>query len=128
MDIKRILISGVVIWLVGTVFGFLSCGWLFNWVYTLPPNIWKDLAVMTSAGNLIGANLTGLACAIIFTSVYALHYKGIPGEGAKKRDYLRNPCVDGRSADRNSVNAILYDNSNNGSCVLDTTSFGTGFN
>jgi MFS family permease len=74
MDIKRILISGVVIWLVGTVFGFLTCGWLFNWVYTLPPNIWKDPAV----------NLTGLACAIIFTSVYALLYKGIPGEGVKK--------------------------------------------
>ncbi|MGB7002309.1 MAG: hypothetical protein WBE22_09965 [Halobacteriota archaeon] len=67
--LKRILISGVVIWLVGTVFGFLTCGWLFNWVYTLPPNIWKDPAVMMSAGNLIGANLTGLACAIIFTSV-----------------------------------------------------------
>ena len=84
MDIKRILISGVVIWLVGTVFGFLTCGWLFNWVYTLPPNIWKDPTVMMSAGNLIGANLTGLACAIIFTSVYALLYKGIPGEGVKK--------------------------------------------
>lgn len=63
--LKRIFISGVVIWLVGTVFGFLTCGWLFNWVYTLPPNIWKDPAVMMSAGNLIGANLTGLACAII---------------------------------------------------------------
>ena len=109
MDIKRILISGVVIWLVGTVFGFLTCGWLFNWVYTLPPNIWKDPAVMMSAGNLIGANLTGLVCAIIFTSVYALLYKGIPGEGAKKRGDLRNPCVAGRNADRNSVNAILYD-------------------
>ena len=46
----------------------------------------------------------------------------------EKRDDLRNPCVAGRSADRNSVNGILYDNRNNGSCVLATTSFGTGFN
>ena len=84
MNAKRILISGVVIWIVGTVFGILTCGWLFNWVYTLPPNIWKDPAVMMSAGNLIGANLIGLVSAIIFALVYALLYKGIPGEGAKK--------------------------------------------
>lgn len=84
MNIKRILISGVVIWIVGTVFGILTCGWLFNWVYTLPLKIWKDPTMMTSAGNMIGAILTGLAIAIIFALVYALLYKGIPGKGAKK--------------------------------------------
>jgi len=84
MNAKRILISGVVIWIMGTMFGILTCGWLFNWVYTLPPNIWKDPAVMMSAGNMIGANLTGFIRAIIFASVYALLYKGIPGKGAKK--------------------------------------------
>ena len=125
MNAKRILISGVVIWIVGTVFGILTCGWLFNWVYTLPPNIWKDPAVMMSAGNLIGANLIGLVSAIIFALVYALLYKGIPGEGAKKRYDIRTPCVAGRSVGRNSVNAILYDNSNNCSCILDNTGFGT---
>jgi len=84
MNTIRILISGFVMWLVGTVFGLLTCGWLFNWVYLLPPNIWKDPAVTMSTGNIIGANLTGLVAAIIFASVYALLYKGIPGDGIKK--------------------------------------------
>ena len=39
---------------------------------------------MMSTGNMIGANLIGLIVAIIFASVYALIYKGIPGEGIKK--------------------------------------------
>lgn len=84
INTKRILISGVVIWIVGTVFGLLTCGWLFNWVYQLPPNIWKDPTMMMSAGNIIGANLIGLIRAIIFALVFALLYKGIPGKGAKK--------------------------------------------
>ena len=84
MNTKRILISGVLIWIVGSVFGILTCGWLFNWVYTLPPNIWKDPAAMMSTGNMIGANLIGLIAAIIFASVYALIYMGIPGDGIKK--------------------------------------------
>ena len=39
---------------------------------------------MMSTGNIIGGNLTGLFRAIIFALVYALLYKGIPGEGVKK--------------------------------------------
>jgi hypothetical protein len=69
IDLKRILISGVVIWIVGTIFGFLTCGWLFNWVYTLPPNIWKDPAVIMSAGNMLGTSLTRILGAIIFAPV-----------------------------------------------------------
>ena len=84
MDIKRILLAGVVIWVISTIFGFLTCGWLFSWVYTLPPNIWKDPDVMMSTGNIIGGNLTGLFRAMVFALVYALLYKGISGEGAKK--------------------------------------------
>jgi len=84
MNTKRILISGVVIWIVSMILGWLTCGWLFKWVYALPPNIWKDPAAMMGAGNMIGMNLTGFVRAIIFALVYALLYKGIPGKGAKK--------------------------------------------
>lgn len=84
MNTKKILISGVVIWVISTIFGLLTCGWLFSWVYTLPPNIWKDPVEMMSTGNIIGGNLTGLFRAIIFALVYALLYKGIPGESVKK--------------------------------------------
>lgn len=84
MNIKRVLISGGIIWVVDTLFGWLTCGWLFNWVYTLPPNIWKEPTVIMSAGNVIGANIVGIGKAIIFALVYALLYKGIPGERVKK--------------------------------------------
>ena len=84
MNIKRILISGLIIWIVDSIFGWLTCGWLFNWVYQLPPNIWKDPAVIMSACNFIGANLIGILRALIFASVYAILYKGIPGSGIKK--------------------------------------------
>ena len=84
MNIARILISGVVVWVVSTVLGFLSCGWLFNWVYLLPPNIWLDETAMMSACNIVGANIAGFIRALLFAFVYAVLYKGIPGTGAKK--------------------------------------------
>ncbi len=84
MKINRILIAGVIIWIVGTVFGILTCGWIFNWVYQLPPNIWKDTASMMSTGNMVGANIVGIVGAIIFAAMYALLFNGIPREGVKK--------------------------------------------
>ena len=82
MNIKKIILSSVAIWITSAVLGFLTCGWLFNWVYQLPPNIWKTPEVM--ATNLIWMNLIGLLTAIIFVSIFALLYKGIPGQGIKK--------------------------------------------
>ncbi|OFV67809.1 MAG: conserved hypothetical protein, membrane [Candidatus Syntrophoarchaeum caldarius] len=84
MNIKRILIAGIIIWIVGTAFGVLTCGWLFNWVYQLPPNIWKDPTEIMAAGNVIGANVIELLGAMIFVAVYAFISGGIPGEGVKK--------------------------------------------
>ncbi len=60
MNAKKIVISGVLIWIISSIFGFLTCGWLFNWVYQLPPNIWRDPAVMMSAGNMVGSNVLGV--------------------------------------------------------------------
>ncbi len=78
MNIKRILIAGIVVWLVEFVIGALTCGWLFNWVYKLPPNIWK------TSINMIGMNIVGIIRAMMFVLVFAIFYKGIPGKGAKK--------------------------------------------
>ena len=84
MNKKKILISGIAIWIVSTVLGFMTCGWLFNWVYQLPPIIWKNPATIMTTGSMIGTNIIGLVSAMIFASVYALLYKGIPGKGIKK--------------------------------------------
>ena len=83
-NIKKIILPSIVIWIVTTVLGFITCGWLFNWVYQIPPNIWIDPEIMMSAGNMIGMNLIGLISAVIFVSVYAFLQKAIPGSGAKK--------------------------------------------
>jgi len=85
MNAKRIVIAGVVIWIVSSIFFFLTCGWLFKWVYKLPPNIWRDWATMqATALNLIGPHAIGLIRALLFVLVFAILYKGIPGKGVFK--------------------------------------------
>ena len=84
MNITRVLISGVIIWIVSFFFGWLTCAWLFTWVYELPPNIWVDPEIMMSTGNMIAVIIIGLIAAILFALVYAILYNGIPGDGIKK--------------------------------------------
>jgi hypothetical protein len=85
MNAKRIVIAGLVIWIVDSIFFLLTCGWLFNWVYKLPPNIWRDFAaVPANAVNLIGPHVIGLIRGLLFALVFALLYKGIPGKGVTK--------------------------------------------
>ena len=84
MNIKKILVPSIVIWIVSSVLGAVTCGKLFNWVYQIPPNIWKSPEVIMSTGNFVGSSLVGLASAIIFVAVYVFIRKAIPGSGAKK--------------------------------------------
>ena len=84
MNSKRILGAGVLVWIVSSVFGWLTCGWLFNWVYAIEPIIWKDPSVITSAPIMLGSNLVGLIGGIVFALIYAFIYKGIPKKGVKK--------------------------------------------
>jgi uncharacterized membrane protein YeaQ/YmgE (transglycosylase-associated protein family) len=85
MNAKRIVIAGVVVWIVSSIFFFLTCGWLFKWVYKLPPNIWRDWSTMpASALNLIGPHVIGIIRALLFVLVFAILYKGIPGKGVNK--------------------------------------------
>ena len=84
MNISRILISGIVVWIFGAIYTFLTCGWLFQWVYTIPPIIWLDPAVMMAPSNMILSNIFGIMIGIIFALVYALIYRGIPKKGVQK--------------------------------------------
>jgi len=84
MNKGKIILSGILIWIVGTIWTFLTCGWLFNWVYTIEPVIWRTPAEMFTATNLVLSNLFGILIAIIFASVYAFFYKGLPYKGVKK--------------------------------------------
>ncbi|MFC1732880.1 hypothetical protein ACFL6I_21465 [candidate division KSB1 bacterium] len=84
MNTKRLFLATLAIWLFGTVYAMLTCGWLFNWVYQIPPIIWKTPAEMMTASNMIGSNLSGIVVSFVFVLAYAMLYKGLPEKGVKK--------------------------------------------
>ena len=84
MNIKRIALASIVIWIVGSIFTMLTCAWLFNWVYEIPPIIWKTPEAIMATNNMIGSYAFGLLVAVIFVSVYAWLSDKLPGRGAKK--------------------------------------------
>jgi hypothetical protein len=84
LNMKRILIATVVLWLVGTVFMWLTCGSLFKWIYQIPPLIWKMPAEMSSAGSIVLSNLGGIAHSFVFAMLFAILYKAIPTKGVNK--------------------------------------------
>ena len=85
MNFKKVLFAGVAAWLVQTIIIWLTCGWLFTWVYEIPPNIWLGPEAMMSPNNMIWSNLFSLIANILFVLGFAWLYKGIPGStGVKK--------------------------------------------
>ncbi|KKP40497.1 MAG: putative membrane protein [Candidatus Peregrinibacteria bacterium GW2011_GWF2_33_10] len=84
MNIKRIILISILLWIVNAILGQLTCGWLFNWVYQIPPMIWKTAEEIIQTKNMIGINIIGLMHVSLFTLVYAILYKGLPGKKIKK--------------------------------------------
>lgn len=82
MDWKKVLIAGIAVFIASTLFSWLTCGWLFTWVYSIPPIIWRTPEEIMS--NMTGMSFVGLISSIIFAGVYALLYKAIPGKGIQK--------------------------------------------
>lgn len=84
MNVRRVIGAALLIWVATMVFRWLTCGWLFTWVYDIPPNIWKKPEEMITVGNIIGVNLSNLVQAFLFAIVFAIIYKGVPGKGVGK--------------------------------------------
>ncbi|MFH1536906.1 MAG: hypothetical protein ABID45_02900 [Patescibacteria group bacterium] len=84
MNTKKIILTSIVIWIVGGIIGMLTCGWLFNWVYAIPPIIWKTEEAMLAGSNMFWSYLFGLMVAVIYVIIYAFLYKGLPDKGIKK--------------------------------------------
>ena len=81
MKIGKLVIAGVVAGILKGIWGRLTCGWLFNWVYTLQPtNIWKPVEEMP----FVLMNITGVVFAFLLAFAYSLVYKGLPGKGVVK--------------------------------------------
>jgi hypothetical protein len=114
MNAKRIVIVGLIVWIVDSIFILLTCGWLYKWVYQLPPNIWRDWSTMpATAVNIIGPHVIGIIRALLFALVFAILYKGIPGKGITKGIVY-------------GVDALLYDYRDHGSYLLDHPAAGPG--
>ena len=85
MNYKRLLLATLVIWLFALLWTMVTCGWLFNWVYTIPPIIWKAPEEMMTTANTLGSVLTGIINVFIFVLVYALLAKCLPIKKPVKR-------------------------------------------
>lgn len=85
MKTKKIIGASILIWIISALIGWITCGWLFSWIYSLPPtSLWKGPELMMTAGNMAGMYLIGLVAAFIFTLVFVALFKGLPYKGAKK--------------------------------------------
>ncbi|MCQ9208376.1 MAG: hypothetical protein NG712_03270 [Omnitrophica bacterium] len=81
MKFGRIILAGFVVGILNAVWGSLTCGKFFSWVYRLEPIfVWKSLENM----SLLLANLAGIIFSIMLALVYALIHKGLPGKGLLK--------------------------------------------
>jgi len=76
MKIGKLLLATVLIMLFATIFGMITCGGFFSWVYKLEPiNVWKP---MTGAPSVM-FYVVEFFLNMIFVGVYVLFLKGIPG-------------------------------------------------
>ena len=85
MKTGKIILSAVIVWVVHMILIWLTCGWLFRWIYEIQPKIWLAPEIMMSAGNMIASAVISLIGAILFVLVYELIKKGIP---SKKKSYV----------------------------------------
>nr|VFK40432.1 MAG: hypothetical protein BECKTC1821E_GA0114239_100740 [Candidatus Kentron sp. TC]VFK41908.1 MAG: hypothetical protein BECKTC1821D_GA0114238_101137 [Candidatus Kentron sp. TC]VFK57671.1 MAG: hypothetical protein BECKTC1821F_GA0114240_101918 [Candidatus Kentron sp. TC] len=81
MNYKRLTIATLIIFVLAQIWGFLTCGWLFNWIYEIEPtSVWLEMERMSLPLGL----LWGFIFSLTFVFAYATFYAGIPGNGIKK--------------------------------------------
>lgn len=81
---KRILLASVVVTVVSFVLSGITCGWLFNWVYSLEPtSVWKPQEAMNTMW-FVWMMLAGFFFALVFATIYAILKKSIPARGVMK--------------------------------------------
>ena len=84
MNIKKLIITTLAIWIVSAAYTMLTCGWLFSWVYELPPMIWKTPTEIMASANMIGSYLAGVLVSFLFVFIFAFLYKKLPNKGVKR--------------------------------------------
>lgn len=90
MKTGKVLLAALAVSIFHFVFGALTCGWLFTWVYTIEPvNVWRHM----DGPPGIGFNLGIFLLNVIFVSIYVLLKKGIPGKTRFARGLAFGLCV-----------------------------------
>ena len=80
MNLSKIILATIIIWIFGALFTMTTSGFLFNWIYEIPPVIWKPSSEILSLGNIVSSYLGSLVVSFIFVSAYAVFFDGIPGK------------------------------------------------
>lgn len=72
MNCKRIILAALAVTVFGMAWGMLSCGWLFTWVYGLPPvSVWKTPETMMTPLFWV-INVVGhFVLSVIFVAIFA---------------------------------------------------------
>lgn len=77
MKWSKIVLAGIVVGILKGAWGWLTCGWLFSWVYKLEPvSVWK----LPEEMQLGMMNLVTIIAAMLFAFVYGVVNKGLPGK------------------------------------------------
>ncbi|MDI6758284.1 MAG: hypothetical protein QMD94_01205 [Candidatus Omnitrophota bacterium] len=85
MKTGRIVLATIVTSILKIIWGFLTCGWLFNWVYKLEPvMIWKKPEQM----NFGLMNAAEFISVFFWAFFYAIIHKSLPGKGVIKGFWL----------------------------------------
>jgi hypothetical protein len=81
---KKLFITAIILAVVSSLFNWLTCGWLFNWVYLLEPlSVWKVVDVQSTT-FLITSLVSSFILMAILTGVYEEIRKGISCNGITK--------------------------------------------
>lgn len=85
MKYGRILLATVVITVLNMLYGWITCGWLFKWVYALPPtDVWVPESAMT--GGFFAWMVAGhLVISFFFVLIFARLCRCLPGSNSGLR-------------------------------------------
>ena len=79
--IGKIILATIAIFVFQCFWGWLTCGFLFNWVYSIEPtSIWKS----PNEFPLESIMIFNIVFAFFFTLIYSILYEGLPGNGFSK--------------------------------------------
>lgn len=83
---QKILLTALVLAVVEQIYGGLTCGWLFSWIYSIKPtSAWKYGAGVTPDWNVMFASFVGsFILHVILIAVFVILYNSIPYKGWKR--------------------------------------------